>query len=135
MILTRIKFNADGILGRLLDADYMQVAATLEHSYDGKPKLQAGGYRCVRGWHSLPYHPEPFETFEVTQVPGHTGILFHTGNWNEDSNGCILLGQAALTDADGRSMVTESRVTFKRFMLDLDGVESFSLMVEDGIVT
>jgi len=82
--------------------------------------------------HSLHSHPEPFETFEVTHVPNHTGILFHAGNYNCDSNGCILLGRVGM-DSDQGTMVTNSRDTFTRFMLDLEGVESFPLTVEDGV--
>ena len=135
MILSRVKFNADGIMGRLLDADHIQLAATLEHSYGGKPKLPVGEYRCVRGFHRLHADAPLFETFEVTGVPGHTGILFHIGNFNRDSDGCILLGRAATTSVEGWSMVTSSGATFQQFMKDLEGVESFSLTVEDGIPT
>ena len=130
--LVRYAFQADGILGHLYDADYQQLACTLEHSYDGKPKLPAGTYQCVRGKHTLAGRPEPFETFEVMGVPGHTGILFHPGNWQGDSNGCILVGRT-VSGSDHGCMVTNSRATFYRFMLDLDGMESFMLVVEDGV--
>jgi hypothetical protein len=134
MILLRVQFNADGILGRLLDADRVQLAATMEHSYDGIPKLPAGTYRCLRGVHRLPHRPDhPFETFEVMGVPGHTGILFHVGNFNRDSDGCILLGRTATMTMEGWPMLTQSQTTFDRFMLDLEGVSSFSLQVQDGI--
>lgn len=65
-------------------------------------------------------------------VPNHTGILFHVGNYNDDSNGCILLGRVCVGSEKG-TMITASRMTFDRFMLDLEGIEYFPLIVKDGI--
>lgn len=134
MKLIRTHFNADGIVGTLSNDEGDQVAVTLEHSYNGRPKLPAGQYLCVRGMHQLHSTPEPFETFEITGVPEHMGILFHWGNWNDDSNGCVLLGRAVCGSEKG-TMITSSRATFARFMLDLDGVDTFTLTVEDGVAT
>jgi len=132
MRLVRTTYNADGILGTLSAEDGFPLAVTLEHSYNGLPKLPAGSYRCQRGLHTLHSQPVPFWTFEVMDVPHHTGILFHAGNYNDDSNGCILVGETCATDARG-CMVTRSRKTFTQFMQDLDGVESFTLEVVDGV--
>lgn len=100
--------------------------STLEHSYfdhvSFSPKLQHGTYTCVRGHHQL--HSGPIETFEVTNVPGHTGILFHYGNYNADSDGCILLGMTREGD-----MITDSRKAFSEFMDLLKGVDEFTLVV------
>ena len=38
--------------------------------------------------------PKFGETFEVTGVPGRANILFHHGNTEEDTEGCILLGSS-----------------------------------------
>lgn len=130
MKLIRNRFQADGITGRLLDEAGDQIAVTMEHSYDCKPKLPAGTYTCKRGMHTLHSHPKPFETFEILGVPGHTGILFHWGNWNGDSDGCVILGRTC-TGSERGCMVTNSWVTFDKFMIDLEGVNVFSLIVED----
>ena len=127
--LIREQFKPDGILGRLFNDDMDQLACTMEHSYNNLPKLPVGTYRCQRGMHSLHSRPQPFETFEVMDVPNHTGILFHPGNWQGDSNGCILLGRVMTTSEQG-AMLTNSRDTFHRFMLDLEGVEQFTLIVK-----
>jgi len=131
MKLVREVFSKDGILGKLYDDEGDQIAVTMEHSYNSLPKLQAGVYRCQRGMHSLHSNPKPFETFEIMDVPNHTGILFHVGNYNDDSNGCVLIGRACIGSAKG-CMLTSSQATFQRFMLDLDGVDSFMLTVMDG---
>jgi Family of unknown function (DUF5675) len=132
MKLIRNAFHDDGILGVLLDDDGDQLAVTLEHSFNGRPKLPAGTYHCRRGVHQLHSIPTPFETFEVMDVPDHTGILFHAGNWNEDSNGCILLGRVC-TDSSKGCMVTTSQLTFLHFMNALADRDTFTLIVEDGV--
>jgi hypothetical protein len=65
----------------------------------------------------------------VTGVAGHTGLLFHWGNWNRDSDGCILTGEAFADSAKGE-MVTNSRASFARFMALQDGFDSFQLEVK-----
>ena len=140
LTLVRFKFAPDGIFSRLLDADGTQIAVTLEHAYpDGMsgyaPKVPLGTYLCERGTHCLKKGlglGQPFETFEVMDVPGHTGILFHAGNFNRDSAGCLLLGEA-LVDPDGDGpkdeMVTNSRATMAKFLDIQAGVDTFELTV------
>lgn len=129
--LIRNVFESDGVLGILLNEDGVQLATTLEHSYNGRPKLPPGAYRCERGIHSLHSNPTPFETFEILNVPNCTGILFHVGNWNDDSNGCVLLGRLSISSEKG-SMIVGSRKTFERFLTELSDVSDFQLLVEDG---
>ena len=69
-----------------------------------------------------------FITFEITDVPGHTGILFHMGNYNKDSDGCVLLGEEAVPTSEP-TMVTNSVVTFNSFMASQSGVDTFQLVV------
>ena len=71
---------------------------------------------------------KPFETFEVMGVPKCTGILFHVGNYNHDSEGCILVGEN-LGVANGKLMLTRSRLAFQRFMRELSSVKEFTLVV------
>ena len=107
---------------------------TLEHAYaapDGawRPKIPPGVYRCVRGSHRLHSGPA-FDTFEVTGVAGHRGILFHVGNFNSDSEGCVLCGQKEAVDPNtGQTMITGSRVAFAAFMQRLEGEDEFTLTV------
>lgn len=120
--LTRTNFADNGIFGILTDVSDNIVAYTLEHSYNKIPKLPNGTYTCVRGQHAL--HSGPIETFEITGVTGHSGILFHYGNYNADSDGCVLLGTGETTAA-----VTDSRDAFSNFMSRLMGINSFTLIV------
>lgn len=131
MILLRDTFSKDGIFGTLRSGGDEEICKTLEHAYPTfgkkfKAKIPVGTFMCVRGVHRLS-RGEPFETFEVIGVDGHSGLLFHPGNFNADSNGCILLGEAV----DGKSLV-RSRVAFMTFMLRLKTAQSFSLDVIGG---
>lgn len=123
LTLTRKSFELYGVFGELSDEDGNVVAVTLEHSFSNSPKLPVGTYECVRGEHKL-HNLNPFTTFEITEVPGHTGILFHKGNWNNDSEGCVLLGSRI-----GIGCILESSAAFNKFMELQQGVDSFLLVV------
>ena len=132
LILTRREYRADGIFGEIEDADGGDfLFLTLEHSYDLMPKLPAGTYICERGIHRLS-DLKPFETFEVMNVEGHSGILFHVGNYNDDSSGCILLGLGRGFTLKNGKMLTNSRVAFDKFMRLQGDVDSFKLIVKDS---
>lgn len=115
--------------------------STIEHAYPdyaGKwiPKLATGTYKCIRGIHQLedPKKPgellPPFETFEIMNVPQFqgqnvTGLLFHIGNYNHDSHGCVLVGMG-----QNDVMVTNSAIAFNdHFMKAQEGCNEFTLVV------
>lgn len=129
LVLARSSKRPDGIFSQLLTSEEHEVCMTLEHSYDGEPKLGPGRYVCERGTHQLK-SGHPFETFEITGVPGHSGMLFHPGNYNDDSKGCVLTGDAIAENAATHDeMLTNSRVAFARFMKLQEGVNEFWLTV------
>ncbi len=135
MDLTLIRFKKDGfgIFSRLYDDAHRQVAVCLEHAYPGPnlgeffAKIPDGIYRCVRGMHML--KSGPIETFEVTGIEGHAGILFHPGNFNDDSEGCILMGKSFMT-TNKVEMITQSRLAFESFMRLQSEVDEFTLIVK-----
>lgn len=126
--------RADGIFRNIGKTDTGEVVlVSLEHAYsDGRGqyfgKVPPGTYICERGTHEL-HDKVPFETFEVMGVPGHSGILFHHGNWNKDSDGCFLLG-LDFAAPGGADMVTSSDKAFSAFMALQEGVDTFKLRVE-----
>lgn len=135
--LKRIDFREDGIFGVLSDEAGNLVCNTLEHAYDSGsgdgsyvPKIPAGVYTCLRGEHQLAHMPTPFTTFELQNVPGHSNILLHAGNYNDDSEGCVLLGMSV-----GRSiiknceMLLNSKIAFSKFMFLQVGINEFQLTV------
>lgn len=128
-LLIHNRFCPDGIFGELKTGDGKFVAYTLEHSYDNKPKLADGNYTCVKGPHRLHGMTEDFTTYEIKGIPDFdgkpvTGVLFHWGNYNKDSEGCVLLGSSQTP-----TMVVHSRDTWASFMTYLAGRDSFTLTV------
>ncbi len=128
-ILTRKSSSAYGILGELRAEDDSFVCCTLEHAYPElggfSPKTAPGTYTCVR-------HPPRrlhYETFELTNVPPFQTvkvdeILIHIGNYNKDSEGCILLGEMF-----GTGCILESRAAFEKFMDIQSDVNEFILVI------
>lgn len=129
--LTRKNSSLYGITGQLSSEDNAHTFVTLEHAYsDGKggfcPKLAPGLYTCV--WHEP--HRLHYPTYMVTGVPPFQGapvdgILIHVGNYNQDSEGCILVGLQL-----GTGCILESQKAFDQFMEIQNRAASFTLMVE-----
>lgn len=133
LTLARQDARSDGIFSLLQGDGGKIIAWTLERAHPRDsggyaPKIPAGTYRCVRGIHHLERVKGPVETFEITGVPGHTGVLFHVGNFNNDSEGCVLLGQSIAKDV-GPWMLSQSRKAFLAFMQLQSGLPEFPLTV------
>ena len=127
MKLTRLELLSSGILEILI---LMANFAILYMHYPmagGKQKIPLGVFKCVRGIHKLHSANHTFETFEITGAEGHTNLLFHPGNTEEDSEGCILLG----TVHEGGS-IFHSRDAFEEFMKSLEGLKEFELEIIKG---
>jgi Family of unknown function (DUF5675) len=145
MKLTRTAYRSDGIFGRIYNDHGVPLAYTLEHAYqqeDGNflPKVAEGTYNCILGSHELEGMTHPFQAYMLENVPPFMGlpvtnILIHMGNFDRDSNGCIVLGRTIATQMDGSLMVTNSVNTFEDFMNGLSGVSSFTLEVTHVLET
>lgn len=126
----------DGIFYEL-SADGVRLCDVLSHAYDDgvggyAAKTRPGTYVMRRGMHQLQKHDgtltPPFETFEVTGVEGHSGILFHTGNKNADSNGCNLPG--TMFKVGDEWQVIKSLIAFNYLMSQLRGQDEVPLDIE-----
>jgi hypothetical protein len=89
-------------------------AVTLERPWRDNRRnescIPSGIYQC-RKVNSPKFGP----TFEVCDVPGRTAILFHKGNLQDDSHGCILIGEA-FNPVTGRPGITASKEGFAEFL-------------------
>lgn len=134
LILSRKIYGESGIFGEISTPGGVFLFHSLEHAYgtngDFAPKIPSGEYTCKRGEHQLK-HGGPFETFMVMNVPDCTGILVHQGNYNENSEGCILIGKAiGLKLGANEKMLTYSKQAFEEFMTMEKECDEFKLTVE-----
>ncbi len=86
--------------------------------------IPEGGYLCKRV-----NSPKFGDTFEVTNVPERSHILFHKGNFFDDTHGCILTGEQ-YEQLAGQNAIIASGKAFKEFMDRLDGINEFVLIIE-----
>ena len=68
-------------------------------------------------------------TFEVTDVPNRTGILFHPGNTIKDTHGCILTG-LELGFINGEYGIRQSKAAFMKFLSLTKDVKEFNLSIK-----
>lgn len=85
--------------------------------------IPAGRYRCrkIRS-------PRFGNTYEITDVPGRTHVLFHAGNTIEDTQGCILVGEEFSGTFD-KPMLVSSKRGFLELMKYLDAAPEFDLII------
>jgi hypothetical protein len=126
--IKRIAETDDGTFGVMLDGE-VPFALTLERQWlnnkVGESCIPAGDYECKRI-----RSPRFGNTFEVTNVPGRSHILFHKGNLDDDSHGCILIGEM-FGKLSGNPGILASRQGFEEFMNKLEDVDEFSLKIVD----
>jgi hypothetical protein len=140
LILRRTYVCSDGVFGKLYvpgsDPLYTCEDDDLKNA-KGKSCIPAGVYTLKR----TTYHKHGIPTFEVTGVPGRQRILIHSGNSEEDTAGCILVGLSRGPvlvqdeDAPGKPWVRkigvlDSRIAFRRFMVQMASVDTAELTVE-----
>lgn len=127
--LRRNSFQSFGIFGDFFLETGEHFCVTLEHSYlisgNWLPKIPAGTYTCKR--RMSPHFG--FEVFEVLDVPNCTYIEIHVGNFLQDSEGCVLVGEDVSQLPNGQQAITNSRKTFNDFMQLQNGNETFQLTV------
>lgn len=131
--LTRFDANEYGTLGRF------EQWRTLEEEDQGNARnissIPAGVYLCRR-------HQSPTfgETFIITGVPDRTLVLFHWGNTEEDTEGCVLVGKRfgvlKVLDEDTGHMAyklatLQSRDAHAEFMAFFEGVDEWLLEIVD----
>ena len=105
-----------GLLSVVRDFNTLFKCKTLELGWHDneveKSCIPSGTYTVVK-------HQSPkFGTcFHVQNVPNRSAILFHAGNFNTDTHGCILVGeQFAKLNNDTYDDVTNSKATMKRLL-------------------
>lgn len=124
--IKRVSEIEDGTFGVVL-ADDVPFALSLERRWlnnkKGESCIPAGQYLCKRV-----ISPRFGETFEVTNVLNRTHILFHKGNLDNDSHGCIIIGEE-FGILYGKNAILSSRKGFSEFKNRLKKVNNFWLVI------
>ena len=135
LTLIRFDYNSgDGTIGRLgswstIEDDWLENKQNISC-------IPTGEYVCKRDF----FHKGGYETFEITDVPGRSRILFHIANTEEDVVGCIGLGLTFGTlqkkDEDTgnwryKISIMSSKIAFNQFMNKMAGVDEFVLNIMD----
>ena len=117
-----------GAIGALLICN-KAFCVTLEPAdQDNAPNhscIPASQYLCQR-WESRRFG----ETFKVLNVPKRTDILFHRGNTDDDTTGCIILG-ITWGNLSGDRAVLNSGKSFESFMDALKDHDEFILTIRE----
>ena len=127
--LTRVVNNTDGVMGVLMVGAY-PVCVTLEPP--DRINTLEGGDSCIPPqiyddctWEKSP--PKGW-CYRINDVKGRTKILIHSGNTDDDTAGCILLG-TSFGALNGRAAVLRSRTAIKRFRRVIEKSPEFILHI------
>lgn len=138
LLLLRRESTDSGTFGRLISPiSPLKSLYTLElpwrNNATGRSCIPCGVYTCT-----LSYSPRfKRDLYEVTNVPGRSGVRIHAGNYAGDTSigfrsnveGCILLGNASEL-LGGQNAVTQSRDAMAFFTNTVvNGYQSFSLRI------
>lgn len=130
-ILQRFSDNRTSTLGILIKIPttgrpHFQ-AYTLEDEFreskiSGETRIPAGKYEVVIQNIETPKtlsYRKRYAWFKnhlmLKNVPGFIGIYIHVGNTDDDTDGCILLGDNADNNQIGPGSISNSTASFKRF--------------------
>lgn len=123
--IVRVEETEQGSLGLLLlDDEIFCCTLQPDRTDDKRFWIPPGEYVCRR-FHGTKYP----NTFEIL-VQGHTALLFHAGNVEEESLGCVLLG-SSFGKLKGDRAVLNSGNTFKAFLEETEGLDQFPLTIID----
>lgn len=128
MKIKRIAMIEDGTFGIIFD-EKIPFALTLERKWENNQKsiscIPKGEYTCIRVISS-----KFGDTFEVMNVPNRSNILFHRGNLDMDSHGCILIGEEFGKINEKVAILSSSR-GFDEFQVRLLSYGEFKLLIEE----
>lgn len=116
-----------GAFGVIFDFAGKEFAVCLMRTFDpdNSTVLNKGTYECTK----TTFHEGGYETFEI-HVEGHTRVLFHKGNWETDSLGCVLLGEA-FEELNGKDAIAQSGAAFAEFWSKYREFEKITLSVDE----
>lgn len=104
LILKRVASNPNGTTGVLVGVDDWPIGVTLEPQQTIIPE---GEYSVVAYFSPARQH----DCFLIQNVPGHSGVELHIGNYARDTEGCVLTA-SSFSLFDDTQMVKDSAHAF-----------------------
>lgn len=133
--LKRVSHREDGVFS-VFEDEGQPFCLAVENNKTLNP---TGEYLCKRT-----NSPKFKDTFEITLVPNKTHVLFHWGNSEDDSIGCVILGELFDTieskvDGSRKTAILSSKTTvgqgFLEFLARTRGLDQFKLVVMEATWT
>lgn len=125
--LTRTTTGPQGTFGTITDETGTVICVTCEppEGNNGPDTcIPTGTYTVIP--HNSPAHPN---TWEISDVPNRTAILIHDGNTEEDTLGCVIVGDR-LGTVDDLPAVLDSRLTLAALHNELP--PTFMLVIQEN---
>lgn len=127
--ILRVVKRDDGVFGIFM-VDMYPICLTVERPWlnnqIGISCIPNGQYVCRRV-----NSPKFGDTFEVTNVSGRSEILLHSGNIDDDSHGCIILGENFEPWKTGQLSLASSKIAFSQFLREMEGQNQFTLTIKE----
>lgn len=128
LIIRRIETDIHGTFGVIL-YEHIPFALSLERQWLDNQRsiscIPAGTYTCSRV-----DSPKFGDTFEITNVPNRSHILFHKGNIDDDSHGCVIVGEQ-FGVLQGSPAVLASSAGYKELHKILKDDDVFRVVIVD----
>ena len=131
MIIGRIKDTEFGTFG-VLFSNGIPFALTLEPMWVNNVRnyscIPIGKYKCERF-----DSPKFGDTFQIMDVPNRgngEAIIFHKGNLDDDTRGCVLIGEQ-FGVLNSEPAILRSGDGFAEFMDKNKDVDEFDLTIKD----
>ena len=129
--LVRRLYDA-GAFGMLSWMEAPPFSVTVEHTYNNGPrgtlttKVEPGEYQCRRSR----YFKGNYDCWIIAggSITPERRILIHKGNLEEDSDGCILIGES-FGNLRGKPGILQSGAGFAELRALTAGVDEFPLFV------
>ena len=123
-LLNRVYVGEEGAFGTIGLQDKPPFAVTLERTFENnRVVIPKGTHQCIRSV----YYKGGYPTYEI-MVDGHSRVLFHKGNKEEHSLGCILVAEY-FHDFDEEPGIANSAGGFNEFMSLAGNIKEFNLIV------
>ncbi|WP_064608792.1 DUF5675 family protein [Photobacterium sp. J15] len=91
-------------------------------------RIKAGTYNV------LLYNSDKYKNvYELKNVPGRTKILIHSGNYHDDTEGCLMPGKTWGAINDKQYHVGNSRTAFNEIKAEIQGKKSIQITITNQL--